>query len=142
MTLANMHAYVGATGVGLVAGSNLGAVYDSNGQRLGTTASQAAVWNSTGFKTMPLTVDAGKSLTIVGGPGVFVWACLLASGSTVPGFARWAQGVPGFANGLLTAAQAAVGRLAAVVSGSGPPASFTPSTAITLADTPHWVGFS
>jgi hypothetical protein len=141
MTFTNMHAHVVTAGGTLTAGSNLGALYLSTGVRIGTTATQATTWTTTGMKTMALTVDGGQSLTVAGGPDVFVWAALLGSGTTVPTFSRWSTTIPGWVNGNLAAAQSYVGKLAAVTGGSGPPTSFTPST-ITQEATPHWVGLS
>jgi hypothetical protein len=88
---------------------------------------------------MALTVDGGQSLTVQGSDGVFIWACLLTSGTTA--FMRWSTTLANWVNGLLPS-QAAVGKLAAVAGGSGPPTSFVPSSAITLEATPHWVGLS
>jgi hypothetical protein len=142
ITLTNLHVNVATAGATLTAGSNLGAIYLSNGTRIATTADQSTNWTTTGFKTMALTVDASQSLTVPGGPGAFIWVCLLAAGTTIPTFTRWSAVNAGWTNGLLTAANAAVGKLAAVTAGSGPPATFTPGTAITLSDPAHWVAVS
>lgn len=87
ITVASLVAYVAnnLTGVPTFVGA---ALYDGSGsqsgsgvgQRLATTADQSASWNTNGEKTMALTVDAGKSLSFVGGLGVWVYAAFLTAG--------------------------------------------------------------
>jgi hypothetical protein len=101
LTVANLLAYVITAGATLTSGQCLGGIWDSNGNLWAATADQSAVWNSTGPKTMALTAQGGRSLTLPGGSGVFYWAGLLVNGTTSPFFAaRTGQLTPfGFVSG-------------------------------------------
>lgn len=84
ITVANMHIGIQVAGASLTAGQNLAGLYDASGNLICKTADQATAWQSTGMKSMPLTAEAGQSLTIPGGPGVWIYGALLANGTTAP----------------------------------------------------------
>ena len=71
-------------GSSLTAGQNFGGIYDAAGNLIAKTADQATAWQSGGFKSMALTAESGFSLTLPGGPGVWIYGALLANGSTAP----------------------------------------------------------
>lgn len=94
ITIANLHVYVDVIGATLTSGQNLGLVYSKAGVLLGRTASQhttsgAQGWITTGEKVMPVTAEAGQSLTITGGPTQYVIAAAYSVGTTRPSFSRW-----------------------------------------------------
>ncbi len=141
VTLADVLVVLGQTGATLTAGSNMAGVYDSAGTLICKTADQSATWTTNGEKIMALTAEAGQSLTITGGADVYVYLALLAAGTTTPGFVSRVPptSVPGNA-GLVQADGWRIGRLAAVASGSGLPASFAPASAITQSIYDFWMG--
>lgn len=143
MSFANLLMGVGSAGATLTAGSNEAGVYSSAGVLIGRTASQATAWTTTGLKTMALTAEPSQSLTVTGGPGVFVWLAAVASGGTRPGFSRLTSGDSYTANAGLAAADGyARGSLAAVTAGNGLPASFAPATALNASSVNYWMAAS
>lgn len=83
-SITNILIHVATAGSGLTASQCLAAVFQ-NGARLGVTADQSGVWNSTGVKTMaisggPVAADAGE--VVVG---------FYANGTTLPTFTRSAS---------------------------------------------------
>jgi hypothetical protein len=119
-------------GATLTAGSNMVGLYDSTGARIGVSADQSTPWASGAPATRDISLTGGP-FTVTGGPRVFVWGAIVTAGTTRPAFAR--GNTPASSseyNAGLPAARASIGQLAAVVSGSGLPASFTPGSSITL----------
>ncbi|MFP3461274.1 glycosyl hydrolase family 28-related protein [Arthrobacter globiformis] len=89
-----------------VAGSGLtgayAALYTSTGYLLGMSAdASAALAGAPGLKTLALTPQANKPLTIAAGDGVYVYAALVATGRTPPTLHRTGSVAP---NANLTAA--------------------------------------
>jgi hypothetical protein len=84
-TITNVVAGVTNAGVGLTVSQCFAAVFDHTGTRIGVTADQSAVWNSTGTKTMAL---ASGPFT---GTWPFVYVAILANFVTTgPQFTRGA----------------------------------------------------
>lgn len=139
VTLANLLAVVNVIGATLTANQNVGAVYNSAGTKIGDTANQATAWTSLGLKTMALTVVGGQSLTIAGGPDVYVWAALLGNGTTMPRFrASVADAIMGNV-GLTT--PGATQRFGTVLTAqTSMPTSITPANIV--AGRPIWLGCS
>jgi hypothetical protein len=81
--LANLHFYVYQAAAGLTAGQCRGAIFSSGGVLLARTADLASLLGTVGFKTFPLTPEAGQSLA-VGGPSTAVFGALLLNGTTWP----------------------------------------------------------
>lgn len=109
ITVANLLMYVGIAGATLTAAQNWAGFYDASGALIAKTADQTTAWASAGLKTMALTAEAGKSLTIVGGPDVAIWVAHLSNGTTKPAF-RMANVVDTFWNiGLVAADKLRVG---------------------------------
>lgn len=91
VTLANLLYYVKTAGTGAQLPVNVfGCVYSKGGVLLGKTADQATPVQSVGTKIAALTVEAGQSLVIDGGPDVFVYAGILigTQSSTAVSLAR------------------------------------------------------
>lgn len=86
ITVTNLVVWVPVAGATLTADQNWGGLYRSDNTLLAKTASQHTAWQSTGLKTMALTAEAGQSLTIPGGQGTWIYAALLANGTTKPSF--------------------------------------------------------
>lgn len=100
VTVTNIVLHVAAAGVTLTSGQNFAGLYSGAGVLLGAgavTADQSTAWQSTGVKTMPLTVAQAAT-----GPYVYVGWFANASGST-PSFARASSFSPGLINTGLTA---------------------------------------
>src|SRR5205823_5302056 len=111
ITIANLYFWVQTIGATLTAGSNQCGLFNSAGVRIATTdaaATLAAFSGTTGLKALALTADGGQSLTIPGGPGVFVWWAALSTGTTPVTTIRGA-GLGGLTNGLLNVAVARAG---------------------------------
>jgi hypothetical protein len=87
ITIANLLIAVTTQGATLTSGQSLAGIYDSDGALWVQTADQSTAWTSTGVKVMALSAQAGKSLTLPGGPGVFYWAAVISNGTTKPTFA-------------------------------------------------------
>jgi hypothetical protein len=79
-TISNLCAVIGTAGSGLTAGQCLAGLYTSTGTRVGITADQATVWNSTGDKSMALT----SSYSAAAGK---YYVAFLVNGTTSPTFA-------------------------------------------------------
>lgn len=88
-TAANLHVNVVTAGATLTANQCLGLLYNSAGTLIGRTANQATAWTSTGEKVMALTVEAGQSLALQGGPDSYVIGAVYANGTTRPALSRW-----------------------------------------------------
>lgn len=129
-TVSQVFLSISAAGATLTAGSNRIGLYNSAGTKIGETADQSAVWNSGGWKAMTLTVIGGQSLALTA--NAVYYLAYLASGTTRPGASRGNSFANvQDANGLNTGAALNWSTLAAVVSGSGLPTSFTPSSGLT-----------
>jgi hypothetical protein len=129
ITVANVLAEVTGAGSGLTAGAqNVGVLLDSAGNLIDQSADQATAWTTTGTKPMAL----GATHTITGGPGVFVYAGVLAGGTTLPQLAR--------GNGPANqgASPPRFGRTTTTV--TSPPASITPGSLSPT--TAFWFGLS
>ena len=84
ITVVNFELGVVAAGATLTAGQNFAGIYSSAGTLIAKTGDLSGVWNSTGMKTAALTAEAGQSLTIQGGPGVWIYGAVLSNGTTQP----------------------------------------------------------
>jgi hypothetical protein len=84
IAVSNIVMWVATAGATLTANSCFAGIYDSSGSLLMQTADQSAAWTSTGLKTMSV---SGGPVTIAGGPGVWVWASIITTGTTRPKFA-------------------------------------------------------
>lgn len=117
-----------AAGVGLVAGQNFAALYNSAGARIAVTADQSAVWNTTGNKIMAVTAPVGVTAG-------YYWLALLGNAATPPQIDR--------ANSVGAAAintSAATSRFATTGAAmTTTPASFTPA-GITVSNISWWLG--
>jgi hypothetical protein len=144
ITIANVIYDVTVAGSALTAGSNQCGVYLSSGTRIASTtpATTAANFLVTGIHQDPLTVDGGQSLTIAGGPTVFVWVAYLSSGTTPVTMPRETGAGADFLNGLLSVATSRCGSLPVVISGNGLPTSFTPGVNITQTSVSFWAGLA
>lgn len=85
-TITNIIAGVNAAGSGLTASQCFAGIYDSTGAKIGGTADQSAVWNSTGLKTMAL---SGGPFTTT---SLYAYVVLISNGTTNPQFCRSAGG--------------------------------------------------
>jgi hypothetical protein len=143
MTLATAHVYVTTVATTPTAGENQLGVYLSTGTRIGTTnaATTATAFTSTGRKDLALTVDGGQSLTVTGGPSVFVWIAMTGGAATNVTLMR-AGADTGLHTSLLPAAESRWGTLAQVGGGTALPASFTPSSGLTLSEQTMWAAVS
>jgi hypothetical protein len=132
-TFATVHWHVSVAAVNggaSIANSFLG-VYNSAGTRLGVTADQSTTFQSTGLKSAALTVDGGQSLTVTGGPDVYVYvAVLIGTQATTAGQARGSSS-QSVNLGLVAADGAAAGTAGSGLSAL--PSSVTPSTMSTNA---------
>lgn len=81
MTISNILLYVQTAGSGLTSGRNFVGLYDSAGNRLGVSADQTTAWASTGT---PMTIPLTSPVTVTGGPDVWVYVAVLATGTTPP----------------------------------------------------------
>lgn len=78
----NINLHVTVAGATLTASQCLAALYTDAGALLSATGNQATAWQSTGMKTMALTV--AQAVT----PGQFYRVAFYANGTTLPTFAR------------------------------------------------------
>jgi hypothetical protein len=133
LTFANVILYKNAASTGQVAGGNQAGIYLSTGVRIGasTAATTLTALGTLGLKTLALTVDGGQSLTVTGGPGVFVWVAVLET-ATVVGLTAGNGAGLGQVASLLSISLARCGTLPAVSSGSGLSTSFDPNADITF----------
>lgn len=123
-------------GTTLTTGQCWAGLYDSTGSRIALTADQKTNWEGAGgTRTCAFT----SSVTVLGGPSVFVWVALVANGSTIPTF--WCKAATGgtLVNEGLTAATA---RYANSAAGSKTtlPTSITPGTDLVVGGRTFWVG--
>lgn len=84
ITVTSFELGIAVAGSGLTAGQNFAGIYSSTGILIAKTADLSATWNSTGMKSPSLTAETGQSLTIAGGPGVWIYGAFLSNGSTQP----------------------------------------------------------
>jgi hypothetical protein len=134
ITIANVALQIQNGASGLVSGSNRVGVYDSSGTLLSQSADISA-WG-TSYQTFAL----AASQNIVGGAGVFVWLAVMSSATTPISPGRAFGGLSSLANAGLAAADGyRSGNLAAVSSGTGLPASFSPSSQLSLQSAPPWL---
>ena len=82
------------------------ALYDSTGLLIGKSADQAATWagSKNALRQVALT---GGPFTVTGGPGVYVYACILTNAGTTPNFYRHAFGAAAQTNAGLTSSASA-----------------------------------
>jgi hypothetical protein len=99
-TITNVCIGIGSAGVTLTAGQNFAGLYDTSGNRIGVTADQSAVWNSAGFKQMPLTAP----VPVVAGA---YYVALVSNAATTPTLARGGVITSSFPNANLTAVNGA-----------------------------------
>jgi hypothetical protein len=99
-TITNVCMGIGSAGVALTAGQNFAGLYDGAGNRLGVTADQSAVWNSAGFKQMPLVAPVAVAA------GAY-YVAVLSNAGTPPTLARGGIITSSFPNANLTATNAA-----------------------------------
>ena len=138
LSVTNIVLYQAAAGVSLVTGCLVG-LYTSLGAKIGASADQAAVWNSG--------VQVLKTMALTGGPfllapgSYFVLAVANHSAGSTP---TW-----GFDQSFsTTASNSGAGAGALTRWGTGGtaqttlPASFTPSSYLTIAQPQYWVGLS
>lgn len=134
MTVSAVAVLTSAAGAGLT--SAYAAVYSSTGVLLGLSADvSAALMGAAGLKSLPVTAQPGKSLTLAAGDGVFVYVAIIASGTTPPTLYRLGNVAP---NANLTAASL---RFANGPTGiTTPPANVT--TSAFTSGNPIWVGLT
>jgi hypothetical protein len=139
ITIANAVIYVNVGASAQVAGGNQMGVFSSAGVRLGFSdpAATLTAFQTQGLKVLALTEDSVGSLGVTGGPGAFIWVSQLQTATTTAALLR-STGVSQLQ--LSLTAEARSGVLAAVVSGSGLPTSYTPSSGITKSFGPFWMG--
>jgi hypothetical protein len=137
ITVTNIVLYQQGAGTGLVAGCLVG-LYTSAGVQVGVSADQATVWNSGGqvFKTMALT--GGPFLLA---PGYYF--VLAVANQTAGGTPTWGLD-QSFGAGLVNANIGALGARWATGAAAQTtlPASFTPTTYLTLSANTIWAGLS
>lgn len=133
VTLSSVSFLPSVAGTGLT--SAYAAIYSSTGELLGLSADISTDLNSgTSPRTIPVTVQSGKSLTIASTDGSYVYAALLTAGGTQPTLNRLGNVAP---NAYLTAA----GGLRFANGPTGitvPPATVTKSAF--TSGTPIWFG--
>jgi hypothetical protein len=125
-TVAGLVTWCRLAGAGLATGENFMGLYSSAGVLIAKTIDLSAVMNSTGVKTLPLTVEPGQSLTMGGGTDPYVFVAMLANGSTPWGLKRWDLGDGEFVNVGLDATDGYRSGVAATGQATLP-ASFTPT---------------
>jgi hypothetical protein len=134
-TITNILVAVQTAGSGLTASQSFAGVYDSAGVKIGGTADQSAVWNSTGVKTMAL---SGGPFTTT---SPWVYVVLVSNGTTPPAFARTGGG--NAAAGLITLS-ATVTNMPFATNGTGTalPASLTYASNSATGAQSFWVALS
>lgn len=132
-TITNVITGMNSGGVGLTAGQNFGALYDSTGTRVGVTADQTANWATAGAKIMPLTAP------YVAAAG-FYWVAFLSNAATsTPTVPRTANNATTLNNLGTTAATSFSATSGAALTAT--PASFVPG-ALTPANTTFFAAVS
>lgn len=118
-TITRLELGVNVAGIGLTAGQNLAAIYDSTGARLGITADQSATWNSIGHKSMNLTAP----VNVAAG---YYWVGVVSVGATPPQILRASSAAAGSINARTTVATSRFGTFGAAL--TSPPTSFAPGS--------------
>jgi hypothetical protein len=143
MTLSTIWANVlGAPGALTANESQLG-VYDSTGNLLGSSDPAATVtaFGTIGMKGLALTAAVGQTLTVAGGPGVFVWGAMTFGSAATPNIAIVGNAYPGL-HSLLAASATRWGTLPTLGAASGLPLSMTPGSSITVTHVTFWMGLN
>lgn len=131
-SITNLNIWVSTLGSALTGGQNFMGIYDSSGNRVAVTADQSTVWNTAGWKSVP----------VVGGPfnlsAGFYWIAILANGVTGLTFGRSRSNnlSSALVNGFLSAN---VGRWVTNGTGTSLPATITPGSNA-LSQLTWWVG--
>lgn len=139
VTIASIMMKVMTAGTGFTASQNFAGIYDSSGTNLATSADLSTTWGTNGLKTIAMTTPP----TIVGGPGVYVYASFLVGATGLPAFQKWNTHTVSSQNDLLNAGMTAgtTGFRCATTGGSKTSLSnFTPSTDLTTSTTLFWLG--
>jgi hypothetical protein len=139
LTVTNMHFILGTVGAGLA--NCFTAIYDSGGTRRLLSANEAATGSFTSTTTPLKTIPGASAATWAKGATIndFCWmAILFGTATTLPGFWRAMNGTP--VNGLTTGATTRWGTVSSGLSAM--PASFTPSSGITVSNVANWCGIS
>lgn len=138
MPVTNVILFQAAAGTGLTTGQNLVGLYSSTGMQIGVTADQTTNWGSGTdvFKTMALT---GGPFT-VSPPYVWVMPLPVEASGTTPSWGRYQDFTSSTSNPNLatSAARWATGATGATAL----PASFTPSSYLTMAQRQYWAALS
>lgn len=131
-SVTNLNVWVSTLGSALTGGQNFMGIYDSSGNRVAQTADQSSVWNTAGWKSVP----------VVGGPfnltAGFYWIAILANGVTglTFGKSRSSNLSAALVNGFLGAN---VGRWVTNGTGTSLPSTITPGSNA-LSQLTWWVG--
>lgn len=120
---------VSIAGISLTSGQCFAGLYDSTGQRVGTTADLSGGFSASGELAFSLTGTVNVT------PG-FYWAALLLVGSTIPTMARSQGQVSNLGSGQLAASTRRFGT--AGTSLTALPGSFTPSTTAAVITQNYW----
>lgn len=112
--------------------SSSAALYDNNGNKLQETASQNAVWNSTGIKTMAITSQA---LTV----GQYVHVAFRATATTMP---RWGGVIPASDMGNVGLGSTDLRFASGPTGQTAMPSSITMSSRSNYSSTYIWAGLS
>lgn len=84
VTVSNVILQVATGGSGLTTGQNFVGLYSQSGALIGSSADQTTPFASSGSKIIALTAQSAGSLTLTGSASTFVWAAILANGTTAP----------------------------------------------------------
>lgn len=133
-SVSQLQLFVNSLGSALTAGQNFMGIYDSSGNRVAVTADQSTVWNTAGWKSVPL---VGAPFNLSAG---FYWIAILANGVTGLKFnASNGNNLSGaLVNGTLSAA---TGRWVTNGTGTTLPSSITPASN-SFSQLTWWVGAS
>lgn len=132
MSVTNVVLFCSTAGSTLTAGQNFVGLYDSSGTRIGVSADQTTAWGTSGVKIAAL---ASGPFTVAAG---YVWAVLVANGTTPPQFGTGSLFSVG-ANAGLAAAET---RFASQgTTQTALPASLTPGSWLQNANAP-WAALS
>jgi hypothetical protein len=139
ITVTNILLSVNQVGGTLTSGQNKVGLYDSSGTKLGETADQSTTWLSTGEPTTM--AISGGPIVIPGGPGVYIYACILSVGTTPVGLRAMHAAASTFYNLPNVAAAYWNAILGGLTGQTSLPASITLSSN-GLSNAWHWVGLS
>ena len=131
-TVNNIELYANTIGSGFTASSSFAALYDMSGNRLAQTNDLAAVFNSTGTKTVPLT--AGASVTA----GTFYYVWIVINASSVPALPRSGANIGSYNQGLAPGTYRFANLGSSITS---PPATITLASSTALS-TAYWAAIS